>query len=422
MADTIMNSNNDTEISRDQMLSGFLNDEALNDVKLKGTDGVVVMANRFLLSARSQVFRGMLLGKFQEASSPVVDIGFQGGILRAIVEYILTDSAQMLDCKKRKSREGNSFDFPFVQSLVSLAEAASYFELFDLAKLAVKKFDVVWTESPCSSFAVLQACKTAGPSIPESLVEKAMEIVRSSPAESITKEHVHCLSSEVLEEILSDKKMEVTEYQLFQILNLWSQDSGDERKLAAAELSKHVCLAEIDPETLSTAVTASGLVTSEQLLETYKQQALEMSKMFRTASLNCFRHKPWVTERPPNGGAPTEINVEGAGCEAVNGVFVRNGSFKGQWKYCKQVLYDGNPCVFWLFSDDSHWVIAIPDKAKPGTVGEDKDFYSIVRQNEEIPPVSGWSSMSEEYKPGPKLKYRFRATSSSTGSGSNSSS
>ncbi|CAB9529548.1 expressed unknown protein [Seminavis robusta] len=203
----------DNEISINEMLKSFLTDEALNDMALKGTDGVEVPANRFLLSARSQVFRGMLLGKFQEASLTVVEVGFKGGTLKAVLEYIHTDSVEMLSCKKRKSPNRKSVDFPLIQSLVSLAEAASYFQLPNLAKLVLKQFEQMCEAAPGLSFAILQACKVAGPSI----ADKILAQVRLTPFGSITKEQVNCLSADVLEDILKDKKMPMTEYQLFQI-------------------------------------------------------------------------------------------------------------------------------------------------------------------------------------------------------------
>jgi hypothetical protein len=33
----------------------------------------------------------MFFGKFGEATSPVVELGFPGNVLRAVVEYIVTD-------------------------------------------------------------------------------------------------------------------------------------------------------------------------------------------------------------------------------------------------------------------------------------------------------------------------------------------
>ncbi|CAB9531273.1 expressed unknown protein [Seminavis robusta] len=400
----------DKEISIKEMLKSFLTDEALNDVTLKGTDEVEVPANRFLLCARSQVFRGMLLGKFQEASSPVVELGFKGGTLKAVVEYMLTDSADMLSCKKSENPDVDqiSVDFPLIPSLVSLAEAASYFQLPNLAKLVLKKFEQMCEVAPGLSFAILQACKVAGPSIPVGIADKIMARVRTTPFELITKEHVDCLSADILKEILTDKQMEKTEYQLFQILDLWAQGKKSECSIIANELSRHISFEKINPEALATTVTKSGLVSSEQLLEAFKQQALEMYKASLCATFDRARC-PWLEVLIPSRGLPMEIKVEGAGAEGVNGVYFQDGSFNGKCKYSKEGVYEGNPCVFWLFSD-TWWYVSIPDENFPGST-TDKDFYRSAtdhfEENELPAPSTVWEIEDYGIEPTPQLKYRY---------------
>ncbi|CAB9509776.1 Kelch-like protein 2 [Seminavis robusta] len=418
MEGTTMHNSRDKEISINEMLQSFLTDEALNDVTLRGTDGVEVPANRFLLSARSQVFRGMLLGKFQEALSSVVEVGFKGGTLRAVVEYILTDSAQMLNCKKRKSQEGRSFDYPLIQSFVSLLEAAAYFQLPGLVKRIRKKLELIWWSSPCSSFAILQACKMAEPKVPATLVEEAWRNIRRPfSTNSITQEHVDCLSVDILKEILTDEAMEKTEYQLFQILNLWAQGKESERLMTAKGLSQHICFGRIKPELLATTVAASGLVTPEQLLEAYKYQAFAAKEI----SSDVFSHKrnnPWMTHIQTDK-IPTEIKVTGAGSRAVNGVYVRDGLFRGHCKYTKNGQFGGQPCVFWLRRCGAMWEIMIPDEDVdvPGAALGAKKFYFVVGgEQDESPPPIEWHCYEFGRGPVPKVKYRF----ASSGSGNNS--
>jgi hypothetical protein len=52
------------------------------------------------------------------------------------------------------------------------------------------------------------------------------------------------------------------------------ESSRQDRKRAASELTRHIAFEHIDPETLSTTVKASGLVTMGQLCEAYESQAL----------------------------------------------------------------------------------------------------------------------------------------------------
>ncbi|CAB9529584.1 expressed unknown protein [Seminavis robusta] len=398
---SLKNDDNDKEVSLKEMLASFLTDEALNDVSLKGSDGEVVSANRFILSARSPVFRGMFLGKFREASSPVVQLDFQGNILMAVVEYILTDAAKMVNCKKRKSTDSPVADSQQIQALASLAEAAVYFHLPGLRKSVLAKFEEIWDADPCSSFAIFQAFKVAFPSMSPMLAEKAMSYVRTTPFKSIRAEHVDCLSSDVLEEILKDKKMETTEYQLFQIIVLWRK-GDDKRLMAAKDLTKHISFKKIEPELLSTTITASGLVKIRQLCQAFKHQALQLKKASSSpTSFSTVRYNPWTTLFPAFGVNPTEIKVVGAGSEVVNGIYKKSGS---HWlihtKHRTQEfrLHRGHLC------DHDRFRIT----AATGLVGSRKSFYTVRSQgNTDIPPSKGWESIESGTDPPPKLYYKF---------------
>ncbi|CAB9510603.1 expressed unknown protein [Seminavis robusta] len=157
------------------MLARFLTVDSLNDIILKGNDGVEVPANRFLLAARSDVFMGMLLGKFQESSSPFVELGFSGSVLKAVVEFVITDTAEVLSCEQRKAPDSQHADVNAqqIESLVSLAEAALFFDLPGLSELVLESFEKVLKENRYASFAALQACSMAGNSVPEMLIERA---------------------------------------------------------------------------------------------------------------------------------------------------------------------------------------------------------------------------------------------------------
>ncbi|CAB9516557.1 expressed unknown protein [Seminavis robusta] len=198
----------------DEMLERFLTDDSLNDVILKGTDGVEVPANRFLLSARSDVFKGMLLGKFQEASSPAIELGFPGSVLKAVVEFVLTSSAQILNCKKRKvsGAEGIDVSIQQIESLVSLAEAASYFNLAGLGDLVLTSFETMLTMQPCLSFAALQACRMAGDGVLEVFMETSKAWVRETSAKPVSVKQVASLSKVIMEEILTDSETKMAEY------------------------------------------------------------------------------------------------------------------------------------------------------------------------------------------------------------------
>jgi BTB/POZ domain len=98
------------EPSRDGALRSLLTREDLSDVTLRGSDGILVLANRNILARRSSVFFGMLYGPFKEASNPVVDVGYEGKVLQAIVSYMRTP--------KKKKPTTRAMNIPFRMTLV----------------------------------------------------------------------------------------------------------------------------------------------------------------------------------------------------------------------------------------------------------------------------------------------------------------
>jgi BTB/POZ domain len=416
-------------VSRDEMLERFLTDETLNNVALQGTDGVTVMANSYLLAARSQVFRPMFFGQFHEANSPAVQLGFHSSVLKAVVEYILTDSAGILNCKKRDTSDKPALDFQQIQLIVSLAEAACYFNLPGLGELVSKAIHRLLDDCPAFSFPFVQACKTIGPQVPEQLFSMAIDHLRTLPFEKITANEVSCLSEEVLADILKDSEMEMTEYELFQLLDLWVTGGGPQalvRHTKAKRLCKHISLGKIHPGHLSTTVTSSGLVESEQLFEAYKYQAVAYSD--KKLSQEVFispRTGMWTAKIIPSVKRfPSAIKVTGAGSKAVNGVYVRDGVVNGYARYTMEGTCDGDAVSFWLYARwTGCWYIEIAseDYICMDSVGRDVDeahyahdysYDSNLTAGGRIPPCGDWKA-TRGNDPAPKLLYSFRSQSTS---------
>jgi len=320
---------NNHEVTRDQAFSSFLTNEDLCDIVLVGSDGVRVPANRYILSARSNVFRSMLLGGFSEAQSAEIPIGYSGAVLKAIVEYILTDTADILKVQPpppiiiavEEPRGKPAADDPSltdtthttIQSLVFLAAAALYFNLSSLCQRAHESLSQWLWSVPALSFVALESCKQGGPAVPTDIEELALSRIRCHAMNLLTKESVASLSSCVLQAILQDEKIEIDEYQLFEMVHLWatataetdtsggttvsgtldnnnsqpnegdskeenadnSDDStAQDRRSIASNLVQYIHLEWIDPRTLSTAVAESGLVAQQQLFEAFQRQAL----------------------------------------------------------------------------------------------------------------------------------------------------
>jgi ubiquitin carboxyl-terminal hydrolase 9/24 len=118
---------------------------------------------------------------------------------------------------------------------------------------------------------------------------------------------------------------------------------------------------------------------------------------------------------------PTSIVITGAGNDAVNGTYVRDGNFERAFKYSKPGIYQGRNAVFSIFrcnvsNNTKHWYISIvPQGNVPGT-SSDIDFYSapVTVDCHELPPLTGWVRANEGQDPAPKLKF----TDPSIGGGS----
>jgi hypothetical protein len=100
--------NEEEELSPEELLASFLKDDKLNDVTLKGNDGISVSANRYILAAKSRVFHRMFFGHFQEASSDEVDIGFPGQVIKAVVDHIHTKTPTILDHTNNNENENEN--------------------------------------------------------------------------------------------------------------------------------------------------------------------------------------------------------------------------------------------------------------------------------------------------------------------------
>lgn len=256
----------DKETSRNELLAKFLDDDSLMDLSLEGNDGVTVLANRHVLAARSEVFHRMLLGDFAEAKKDTIPIGHSGAVLKAIVEYIHTDTAEMLkDVAQTEADEDGAATI--LQGLIELAVAAAYFGLLLLCNKASETISSFLQKHPALAISALDVYHRLGPSVPK-VKEAAMTCLSKHSATAVNAGTVCPLSTAVLEAILKDDGNNVEEFVFFEMLRLWAE-ADDSRRSSARDLVKHIRLEWISTNDLSTCVATSGLVSQEQLLETY---------------------------------------------------------------------------------------------------------------------------------------------------------
>jgi hypothetical protein len=111
----------------------FTEAEEFEDLKLKMLDRVVVLA------IRSRVFRRMLYGDFAEAKKSIVELRYSGIVLGGIVQYICTDTADIL--------KSETYDSKVVETIVALIDTVTYFGLPNLCKKAKGLLAVQWKRS-----------------------------------------------------------------------------------------------------------------------------------------------------------------------------------------------------------------------------------------------------------------------------------
>jgi hypothetical protein len=237
---------------------------------------------------------------------------------------------------------------------------------------------------PALSLVIFQTCTVAGLPVAEKLTDTAMECVRSLTFEVIAADQISCLSDHVLETILQHDRMVMTEYDRFQILQVWVEAAGNspiDRHATGANLSKYIVLEVIDPIHLSSTITASGLVTVEKYTRT-KPWPLHQRRNQKECSMSIgfagHRIPP-----PPNNEPPAKVKVEGAGKDAVNGVYKED---RVVGVYTKQGMYEGIPCNFIIYEADNIWYISVSKWEH-----EEIDIYKFRKSEVHVlPPCKGW--------------------------------
>ncbi|CAB9515243.1 expressed unknown protein [Seminavis robusta] len=402
----------------EEALRNIWRDDKLQDITLKGNDGVLVPANRAVLAVRSKVFHRLFFGEFREASLDCVEVAFPGDVVKTVVEYVHTNSAEILRKWKFFSFEDDApYNSLEIRVLVSLADAAAYYDLPGLAEAVLDAMTFISKLWPCLSLLALEACVKTGPSVPE-LTDKVLTGVRSYSNGDLEAKHLASLSSDVMVLLLKDTEMQVTEYQLFQLLSLWTEagylsvDEKASRCQEASHLSKHIDLGKIAFQHLSTTVTDSGLVTKDQLFEAYKTQAQAAQDGSGLPDFEDPRFQQWASSLPANEELPREIKVEGAQSGEINGVYGRSGRMNGAPSFTLNSKHNGKDCTITMFRQhyldgDFCWFLSI---LQPGSSNDVRHYRSSYQKiGTDIPPADTWICCSKTVGTDPpKVLYKKR--------------
>jgi hypothetical protein len=358
-----------TETTRDEVMQLLLTSPKYSDITLKGTDGVVVHANRCLLAARSTVFDKMLYGQFSEATKSVVELPYSGEVLENLVSYIYTDKADLLNMEEVATMEGT-----FAPIMFALIDAATYFELPSLRNKTEELACSTMEKNPAFGIACLYACEQF-PSIEDSRAkDNAWALIRSNP-KVLLKENVVCFfSPRMIESFLQDQNLATDELTLFKILQEWSlvederastntELNSSSRKRKASELTKYILLEQIEPIHLSTTVASSGLISDSRLLETFKAQALLAAEKHSVPYYRSSRAPVWRS----SGESVLFSNSASPAVEFLSCPVLRSGIHKWSIKVEKKGFKNGTwigvastehkiNCNQWLGCQDGGWV------------------------------------------------------------------
>lgn len=224
------------------------------------------------------------------------------------------------------------------------------------------------------------------------------------------------LSASVLDDVVFDERSNASEFTKFLCLRRWAEggteaegtanrspprkirsDEDEEkedvgaattpldRRKIARELAKKLDISTIPASDLSTSVAESGLVSSDDLFQAYRLQAL-----------NAERSK-------------AKIIVEGAGSAEVNGTYVQGGVHEGTAMYNMEGAWREKEEVFRIFlctysNGTKSWCISIVPKGKDPGKSTDLDFYECNAAFDATGavPSRGWKPAENGQSPSPK--------------------
>eukprot|EP00566_Odontella_aurita_P013739 CAMPEP_0113528104 /NCGR_PEP_ID=MMETSP0015_2-20120614/1657_1 /TAXON_ID=2838 /ORGANISM="Odontella" /LENGTH=438 /DNA_ID=CAMNT_0000426595 /DNA_START=167 /DNA_END=1480 /DNA_ORIENTATION=- /assembly_acc=CAM_ASM_000160 len=430
---------NDAQWTLASDMRAVLADGSMSDVDLVGNDGGRVSASRFVLGARSRVFRRMFFGTFMESSSNEIHLDYHSSVLSVLVEFCYTDEVLLFRGSK------NSNDEERARVMVRVFSAAHYFELLSLEVGVTKMIEMILDRSKPLACAVFDETCGQGPDAYK-LRSLAIETIRSYPEQSMLSETtmsspgVAMLGSEAISDLMHDGKIRAEELTIFSVLRKWTKvgQKGSmtltEKEETARGYAAMINLLHIPPSELVGAVKDSELVSRESIISALKQQSLMAEKatviereQFRQTVLfakevTLFRApkdpmEKFTVTNAGNGGDEAfieralhaerrgfpftgcrsppintlgQVVIEGAGCEEVNGTYFEDGTFGGLPKYCKKGEWQGRDTNFVIYCWRSKvWYIA--EVSTFGSLGkESNDLYLSDSSGRDLLPESMW--------------------------------
>ncbi|CAB9514058.1 expressed unknown protein [Seminavis robusta] len=277
--------------SFEQSFLVLLEDDSFHNVILVGNDDIGVSANRMALAVRCGHFQRMFMGNFQESNKEEVYIEkFAGNVIKSIVQYLHTNKAEILECVPQQQHDNKTdatadeaHQLEWLQALVSLANAAIYFDIPSLQEATQRTLRNSAKSHPLLAFAALESYEGQQQSDLETL---ALSTIRSNP-EDVSASAVRFLSASALERILqglTPPPSPIHHHQIWELIHGWAggtDTTTTENNHAKAKqfVSDYVDLPQIRPDVLSAKVEPSGLADHQQLYQAYRAQALATTRL-----------------------------------------------------------------------------------------------------------------------------------------------
>jgi hypothetical protein len=194
-------------------------------VNLQGTDGKTILAHRAILAARSQVFEKLLFGSFTEASNKEIQMGFDGKVLQAIVEYCYTDEMALMS-----EQTEDPCSLEQIETITNLAAAADYFCFPKLHKRVTDLFLLRMDKNKESALGFFITTNNIGAT--PCLLRAATDTIQNDFDDcglKDSKEFLGHLTPVLLEKIVSSEAILADEVDLFNLVASWADCNCDSR-------------------------------------------------------------------------------------------------------------------------------------------------------------------------------------------------
>ena len=355
------------------------------DIRLKGTDGINVPANSFILSCYSPLLEEVF---FKTKKLPLYDekkkklrIDFcNSSVLKAAVHHCFTGELP-------PSFEVSETSEEIARNLAQLDRFATTFQMRALGEISygvARKLINRRAVLACAVFDEL-SCLDGAAGV-DSIKRYALDTIREMPMDTLLNGGVQWMDEKSLECIIQDNHMDVDEFYMYKILNSWEKDADrvENRLPKARKMAESIELKFIAAELIKSHITESGYFGKETI-----------AAAIRAIEDTLDSRDPQEMER---------VIVEGAGLQHVNGIYVRvldeMGMSEEEILFVKEAddgisdvglyLY-GEKWNIAMCTDYSHCFYTCPDNP--------------VKDVSELVPRNGWSPSYEAAEPAPACTY-----------------